>query len=560
MNFQKKINIYIFLAIAGLAFLSVFFFFRIDLTSEKRYSISQPTKTLLKKANAPLKVSIYLEGDLNPGFTRLKNSTKSLLDEMSVYAAEGIDMEFINPSTAATQAEREQKYLELEAEGMTPTAIYERDKEGKSIQKIVFPWVKMTYGNKTVVVNLLKNIRGLQGEENLNISIENLEFEITDGIRRLINSQVSKIAFIEGHGELNEAETYDISKVLSRYFQIDRGTLATDATILTEYKAIIIAKPTQPFSESDKYIIDQYIMNGGKVLWLMDGVRVSMENLSTTGISPAIALDLNLDDLLFKYGIRIQPVLLQDVQCASVPVNIAPEGTQPQFEPTPWFFAPLLLTSSQHPISKNITEVRSEFVSTIEVVGENNNTKASLLLATSDNTHVFSTPATIDLSETHDTKDKNYFNMSYMPVSVLMEGEFESNFANRMRPKEIINAFPLLKKSLKTRQIFVADGDIIRNETNGIASDSTTLPLGFDRYMNQQFGNREFIANAVLYLTDDEGWIDLRSRSLKLRLLNKQLVNNERLTIQLVSILTPLLLLAIFGVLYNILRKRKYTK
>ena len=560
MNFQKKINIYIFLAIAGLALLSVFFFFRIDLTSEKRYSISQPTKTLLKKANAPLKVSIYLEGDLNPGFTRLKNSAKNLLDEMSVYAAEGIDMEFINPSTAATQAEREQKYLELEAEGMTPTAIYERDKEGKSIQKIVFPWVKMTYGNKTVVVNLLKNIRGLQGEENLNISIENLEFEITDGIRRLINSQVSKIAFIEGHGELNEAQTYDISKVLSRYFQIDRGTLATDATILAEYKAIIIAKPTQPFSESDKYIIDQYIMNGGKVLWLMDGVRVSMENLSTTGISPAIALDLNLDDLLFKYGIRIQPVLLQDVQCASVPVNIAPEGAQPQFEPTPWFFAPLLLTSSQHPISKNITEVRSEFVSTIEVVGENNNTKASLLLATSDNTHVFSTPATIDLSETHDTKDKNYFNMSYMPVSVLVEGEFESNFANRMRPKEITNAFPLLKKSLKTRQIFVADGDIIRNETNGIASDSTTLPLGFDRYMNQQFGNRDFIANAVLYLTDDEGWIDLRSRSLKLRLLNKQLVNNERLTIQLVSILTPLLLLAIFAVLYNILRKRKYTK
>ena len=560
MNFQKKINIYIFLAIAGLALLSVFFFFRIDLTSEKRYSISQPTKTLLKKANAPLEVSIYLDGDLNPGFTRLKNSAKNLLDEMSVYAAEGIDMEFINPSTAATQAEREQKYLELEAEGMTPTAIYERDKEGKSIQKIVFPWVKMTYGNKTVVVNLLKNIRGLQGEENLNISIENLEFEITDGIRRLINSQVSKIAFIEGHGELNEAQTYDISKVLSRYFQIDRGTLATDATILAEYKAIIIAKPTQPFSESDKYIIDQYIMNGGKVLWLMDGVRVSMENLSATGISPAIALDLNLDDLLFKYGIRIQPVLLQDVQCASVPVNIAPEGAQPQFEPTPWFFAPLLLTSSQHPISKNITEVRSEFVSTIEVVGENNNTKASLLLATSDNTHVFSTPATIDLSETHDTKDKNYFNMSYMPVSVLVEGEFESNFANRMRPKEITNAFPLLKKSLKTRQIFVADGDIIRNETNGIASDSTTLPLGFDRYMNQQFGNRDFIANAVLYLTDDEGWIDLRSRSLKLRLLNKQLVNNERLTIQLVSILTPLLLLAIFAVLYNILRKRKYTK
>ncbi|MGB4414222.1 MAG: gliding motility-associated ABC transporter substrate-binding protein GldG [Paludibacter sp.] len=560
MNLLGKSNIILLTVIALAAVLSFFFFFRIDLTSDKRYSISPQTKQLMKKAQAPVKVTIYLDGDLNPGFLRLKKSTEDLLEEMSVYTQKGMNIQFVNPSIAETTEERTRKYAELESLGMNPTAIYERDKEGKNIQKIVFPWVRLTYNNKVVYVNLLKNIRGNSGEENLNISIENLEFEITDGFRRLINTQISKIAFIEGHGELTEAETFDISKTLSRYFQIDRGVLASDATILNEYKAIIIAKPTQPFSESDKYIIDQYIMNGGRVLWLIDGVRIARENLSTTGLSPALELDLNLNDQLFKYGVRINPVLLQDVQCATIPVNIAPANTASQFEPTPWYFAPLLLTSYQHPITKNITEVRSEFASSIETVGENPNTTASLLLATSDNTHIVPTPSTIDLSETPDPKDKNYFNLSYLPVAVLIEGKFESNFTNRIMPKEITNAFPFLPKSLNTKQIFVADGDIIRNETNGVASDSTTLPLGFDRYMNQQFGNRDFVQNAVLYLTDEEGWFDLRSRSLKLRLLNKKLVNDERLTWQIVNVVVPVLLLIGFGFVYQIIRKRKYTK
>lgn len=383
---------------------------------------------------------------------------------------------------------------------------------------------------------------------------------MTDAIRRLTNKQILKIAFIEGHGELNDAQTYDISKTLSRYFQIDRGVLGADATILNEYKAIIIAKPTQPFSESDKYIIDQYLMNGGRILWLLDGVRLAAENLSTSGISPAIALDLNLDDLLFNYGVRLQPMLLQDVQCATIPINIAPANAPAQFEPTPWYFAPLLLTSNLHPITKNLTEVRSEFCSALEAVGENKNTKASLLLATSDNTHIFSTPSTIDLKETPNPKGKGYFNMSYLPVSILVEGKFESNFNHRMQPKEIKNSFPFLAKSIDTKQIFVADGDIIRNETNGTASDSTTLPLGFDRYMNQQFGNGDFVRNAVLYLTEDEGWIDLRSRTIKLRLLNKQLVNENRLQLQLINVATPIILLVLFGFIFQQLRKRKYTK
>ena len=541
-----------------LALISYFYYFRIDLTSDKRYSIAEQSKMLMEKTDSQLKVVVYLDGDLNPGFQRLKKSTAELLDELSVYSTKNIDIKFENPSLANSPEEREKKYTELQSRGLTPTAVYERDKEGKSIQKVIFPWIEMTYRGKKVQVCLLKNILGNSGEENLNISIENLEFEITDGIRRLVNTEVSKIAFLEGHGELTDAETYDISKTLSKYFQIDRGTIADNATILDNYKVIIIAKPTKPFNESDKFIIDQYIMHGGRVMWLLDGVRVSKENLSTIGLSPAIELDLNLNDQLFRYGVRINPVLLQDVQCASVPVNIAPAGIAPQFEPTPWYFAPLLLTSPEHTITRNITEVRSEFCSGIDIVGANKQVKSKLLLATSDNTHIIGAPTTIDLSQKIKPNDKAYFNVGYVPVAVAMEGVFESDFANRMIPTGLKNTSPISKLSVNTRQIVVADGDIIRNET--AAKDSTTIPLGFDRYMNQQFGNKDFILNSVLYLADNDGWMQLRSRTLKLRLLNKKITNEDRITWELVNVLTPLLILLLFGIGYQVIRKRKYTK
>jgi len=558
MKIRNHQNLLFFICLIVLALISFFFFFRIDLTSDKRYSIADQTKMLMAKTDSPLKVVVYLDGDLNPGFLRLKKSTAELLDELSVYSNHNIDIQFENPSLADSPEQREKKYTELQNRGLAPTAVYERDKEGKSIQKVIFPWIEMTYKGKKVQVCLLKNILGNSGDENLNISVENLEFEITDGIRRLVNTEVSKIAFLEGHGELSEAETYDISKTLSKYFQIDRGTIATNATILDNYKAVIIAKPTKPFSESDKFIIDQYIMHGGRVLWLLDGVRISKENLSTIGLSPAIELDLNLNDQLFRYGVRINPVLLQDVQCASVPVNIARVGATPQFEPTPWYFAPLLLTSPEHPITRNITEVRSEFCSGIDLVGDNKQVKSQLLLATSDNTHIVGTPTTIDLSQKIKPNDKAYFNAGYVPVAVAMEGNFESDFANRMIPAGLTNTSPIRRQSLNTRQIVVADGGIIRNETT--EKDSTTLPLGFDRYMNQQFGNKDFIQNAVLYLADNDGWMQLRSRTLKLRLLNKKITNEDRITWELINVLVPLGFLLIFGIGYQIQRKRKYTK
>ena len=560
MMFRKYSDIYIILIALLLVLISYFFYFRIDLTEDKRYSVSDLTKELLQSTNKEMKVTVFLDGDLNQGFRTLKSATADMLAEMSLYASQGIQVDFVNPSEADTQDEREKKYAALAAEGLIPTAIYEKDKEGKAMQKIVFPWMKIEYGNKSVLVNLLKNVRGLSGAENLNVSVENLEFEITDGMRRAMTTTVSKIAFIEGHGELTEAETYDISKSLSRYFQIDRGVIASDASILSPYKAIIVARPTQAFSETDKLIIDQYIMNGGSVLWLMDAVRVSKENLSKSGISPAMELDVNLSDQLFKYGVRLMPVLLQDVQCVQVPVNIAPAGQEPQFEPSPWYFAPLLLSSYQHPITKNITEVRSEFASALETVGENKDVKSTLLLASSDNTHLLATPTTIDVGEVPAPSDKHYFDKAYVPVAILLEGRFRSNFENRVLPEGICELSQVKTQGDFARQIVIADGDIIRNETNGIASDSTTLPLGFDRYMNQQFGNADFIRNAVLYLANDSRWLELRARTVKLRLLNKRILADERHLLQIINVLLPLLILALGGVIYIFIRRYKNTR
>lgn len=560
MKFKKYREILLFVVLLALVSITFFFFFRIDLTSDKRYSISTQTKNLMKEMDSSLDITVYLEGDLNPGFMRLKKSTTELLQEIAVYSPKQFNIKYDNPSIANNSQERENNYAELERRGLVPVEVYERDKEGKSIQKIIFPWIEISYKDKIIAVNLLKNIRGNTGEENLNISIENLEFEMTDAIRRLVKRELKKIAFIEGHGELSEAETYDLSKSLSRYFQIDRGAIGKDASILNEYKAVIIANPREPFTENEKFIIDQYIMNGGRVMWLLDGVKIARENLSTTGMSPAIELDLNLSDQLFRYGVRIHPDLLQDVQCVKVPMNIAPANVPPQFEPTPWYYAPLLLTSPKSVVTKNISEVKAEFCSGIDIVGENKQLNFNLLLATSDNTHRVATPATINLNEMPSVIDKSYFNLSFVPVAVEINGTFMSNFSNRILPKDIINQLPFRELSVNTKQIVVASGNIIRNETTGIASDSTTFPLGFDRYMNQQFGNKDFVLNAVLYLADNEGWMHLRSRTVPLRLLNKQLLQSDRVFWQLLNVIVPLMILLIVGVLYHVMRKRKYTR
>ena len=552
MKFLKKYSLLIgCLIVLLLNCLSANLFFRIDLTSDKRHSVSQPTKQLMAGLNEEVEVTIYLDGEMNSGFLRLKRSVAELLDELSIYAPEGITYSFTNP-TSLPQEEQKQLMQLFAENGISPTTIYERNRDGKSVQRLLFPWLKISYGDKQQWVSLLKNIKGNSGEENLNISIESLEFQLTDAIRLLTQKEIQKIAFIEGHGELSDYNTWDISLALSRYFQIDRGVLGTDASVLDDYKAIIIAAPTQPFSENDKYIIDQYIMRGGRVLWLIDGVRLDENSLSTTGMSPTIPMDVNLTDMLFRYGVRVNPMIVQDQQCLLVPVNVASEGEPAHFEPMPWYFAPLLLTSPNHPVSRNLPQVTGTFVSCLDMVGENENLRRDVLLATSNATHIISAPAAINVEEIELTPD--YFNLAYVPVAVALDGVFPSLFAHRLMPQNITNAPAKLKESVPTKQIVMASGSFISNDIQ----DGQPLPVGYDRYTQTQFGNRDFFVNALLYLTDDQGWINLRNKQLKIRLINKNIATNARLPLQLINVGMPLLLLAIFGVVFLWMRRRVY--
>lgn len=549
------------LAILALYFISEKCFFRLDLTSEKRYSISNNTKRLLDGIEKPLNIKIYLDGDLNPGFLRLKRATKEMLDEFSVYCSSDMDYEFINPSSGATNAEREKSYAELEKRGMRGTMVHDRDNEGKSIQKIVYPWAEISYDGKSLPVCLLKNVAGNSGEENLNISIENLEFGLTDVIRMLCNREIQKIAFIEGHGEFPEPLVYDASQALSHYYQVDRGSITNDANILDAYKAIIIAGSEKKFTEQEKYVIDQYVMKGGKVLWLLDGSRISLDSLSTSSQTIGIANEINLEDQLFTYGIRINPVLVQNVQCALVPVNMAREGDQPKYEPTSWYYSPLLVTSPDHPATRNLTPIKSEFASSIDFVGSELKVKRDVLLATSPGSHIQNVPSIVSMDVINVERNAQYFNISNRVfVGVAEEGVFPSVFRNRLVPEGIQTKEKPLTESKPTKMIFVADADIIRNDVQGSGENMNILPLGFDRYMNQQFGNKDFILNAINYLTDDDGWMELRNREIKLRLLHKRSVIGLRTFWQTANMLLPLLLLGLFGGIFFFIRKRKHTK
>jgi ABC-2 type transport system permease protein len=540
---------------------SQYLFFRWDLTAEKRYSISDQTKKLMKGIKGDIKVKIYLDGDLNAGFLKLRKDTKEMLDEFQAYSDADFEYEFINPSAAKDEKDRDKKYAELEKKGLHLIIDNEdKDEDGQSITRIVCPWAEISYKGKTIAVNLLSDVTGKSREDKLNNSSENLEYTLTDALRQLTSKNINKIAFIEGHGELPEILTYDISQTLAKYYEVDRGQLSDDPNCLSQFKAIIIAGPTKEFSEKDKYIIDQYIMHGGKVLWMIDGVRISLDSLRTQSQTIGIPLSTNLDDQLFRYGVRIDPVLVQDVQCSLVPVNTAQTGDQPKWTPSPWYYAPLLLTSPSHPVTKNLTPVKSEFASAIEFVGNDSTMKRSVLLVTSTGTHVQMMPSLVSMNIINVQKSGQYFNTGNVPVAVAMEGHFTSDFANRMMPDGIHTTQLPMSKSFSTKMIVVSNASIICNDVDGSDGNNGIVPLGYDKYMNQQFGNKDFVLNCVNYLTDDEGWMNLRNRDLQLRMLNKPAVIGQRRFWQWANVILPLFILAIFGTSYYYYRKKKFIK
>ena len=545
---------------------------RWDMTDDKHYSLSEASKSLLRQTDEPIEVTLLLDGDLNAGFRRLKKATEETIAEMNVYANLSLREFYDRPqdarSSGALHPSREGTELQ-DSLGLRPIVIHEREQNGKTAQTTVYPYAIMQYKGKRAVVTLLKNTRGLSGEENLNASIEQLEFAFMEALHLLQQRETPRVAILEGHGEPDEAHTYDLMSALSKYFQVDRGSLVESQKskdrdevaqrpinihILDGYKAVLIIDPQTPFSEQERFIIDQYIMRGGAVLWAVNGVRFSEQVLQSDGFTPILPLEVGLTDMLFRYGVRVNPALVQDIQCLPIPVNVSSDPAQPNLQPMPWTYAPLLLTSQGSPVTKNMGQVMSTFVSPVDAVGGEDGIEKRVLLATSTASRVTATPGEVDLNDLN--PDMKAFQYQYVPVAVSMEGVFSSVYAHRMAPEGIETDEPILKTSRKTRQIVIGSSSVLLNEVH----KNQALPMGYDRYSGMQFSNRDFAANALLWLTDSEGLISLREKSVALRLLNDKRAHDQRAQVQAVSTILPVAILAIIGGIVFVIRKRKYEK
>lgn len=561
---NKKNSFFITLVLALLlSAVAIFFistssaFFRVDMTTEKRYSLSDATRSLLRDVEEEIKVKIYLDGELDADLTRLAHATADMVAEMNSYMSKPMSVSTFDPNDADSDEKRYATYDALERRGMRGMNISVRQRGGRLSEQVVFPWAEVYTARDTMQVCLMQPSGGVSAGEVVNAAIEDLEYRFIDAIRILTASQAKRVAFIEGHDELAEEYVYDVTDKLSRYFYVDRGIISNDASVLDPYAAIVIAGPKKAFSETDKFVIDQYIMRGGRVLWLIDGTQMSADMLSQSGATPIIANDVKLSDMLFRYGVRITPSVLEDMQCAYVPVNVARPGDEPRFEPIPWFYTPLLQTSPFHPITKSVGTVKADFASGIEVVGDTTDISKSLLLITSNATHVGFAPNAIRVGEAIEVEPQIYFTKHHVPVAVALEGKFQSIYDHRMPPEGVIHR-GVVSKSVDTRMVVVADADIIKNEVEKHPEGLLMVPLGYDRVARRSYSNSEFIVNTLLYLTDDEGLMQLRNKNLKLRLINRAVVDSNRDAIIAVAVVSPLLLLALFAVGFLLARRRYY--
>ena len=548
-----------------------FVYTRFDLTSEKRYTLSDTSKEILRNLDDYVYFRVYLEGEFPAGFKKLRKETKEMLDEFRAYS-KFVDYEFINPSESNDAAERNETYKLLYQSGLNPTELAIKTNAGAQ-QLVIWPCALVSYQEKEKPLDLLDTGVGESSSQALNNSAQNLEYKLISAIKELSQERKSNIAFIEGHGELNENEVYDITRTLQKKYNVKRVTLdeqitalnsrteAKDSSIVinSNYDAIIIAKPTKPFSEKDKFIIDQYVMHGGKVLWLIDPVSATMDSLQTSESTIGNALDLNLDDMFFKYGLRLNKNLLLDLNSAKIALRTGQMGGQAQIEYFNWYYFPLLNAASDNSIVKNINPLKADFVSSIDPVISDSDVQKIPLLKTSNYTNIAAVPAYITLGMLRQAPDQRMFSQKSQNVAYLLKGEFESLYSNRMT-SEIVESKEIGFKtsSEPTSMIVVADGDLIRNQFH--IPKGYPLPLGFDQYTQITYGNKDFIENAVSYLVDGEGLIEVRNRELKIRLLDANKINNDALIWQVVNVLLPSVVVIIFGIVLAIIRKRRFTK
>ena len=556
-----------------------FVYTRFDLTSEKRYTLSNTSKEILKNLDDYVYFRVYLEGEFPAGFKKLRKETKEMLDEFRAYS-KFIDYEFINPSESNDQAERQETYKLLWQNGLNYYT--ETIQTNNGLQQImIWPGVILSYRENELPIDLLSGQSGQSQATVLNNSAQDLEYKLISAIKEISTSVKPDIAFVDGHGELSDLEVYDIANTLSTRFNIKRTTLNeqlnslmkrdlnqdSSISIKPAYDAIIIAKPTKAFSEKNKFIIDQYIMYGGKVMWLLDAVNASMDSLQSAESTMGLAQNLNLDDQLFKYGIKLNRNLLLAYPCAQIGL-VTGQGNNLQSTLLPWYYFPLLSPASDHPIVRNLEAVKSDFVSSLEPTTSAPEIQKIPLLKSSDYTKVSSAPVYISLDILNQRPDASMFPQKGMTTAFLLNGVFSSLYENRM-PESITESAEIgfKSKSEPTSMIVIADGDIIRNQLAQLdyakknnKRIGSPLPLGYDQYTNITYGNKQFIDNAITYLIEGEGLINIRSRELKIRLLDINKINGNPMMWQIINVVLPSAVMIILGIILAILRKKKYNK
>lgn len=525
---------------------------RFDLTKDKRYTLSQSALNTVNGVDSPVIVDVFLEGEFPSEFRRLRNETQQLLEEFALYNS-NITFNFINP--LEDEATRDSNIQQLVQRGMQPLQLSVNE-SGKSSQELIFPWALASYNDQTVLIPLIKNKIGSNQQELVTNSIQNLEYAFADGFKKLVSQKEKKIAILKGNGELSDIYIADFLKTIKEHYFLAPFTLDSVASNplgtlknIKEYDLIIVAKPTLAFSEEEKQVLDQYTMNGGKSLWLTESIVMDKDSLyNDSGKAVAIMRDLNMNDFFFKYGVRVNPVIVNDLYSAPITLAIG-EGSDAQFQPLQWPYSPLAAGNPDHSITSNLNLVKFDFASQIDTL--KNSVKKTILLQTSSLTKLDGVPKEISLDIVTQEPDPSTFTKGPQNLALLLEGEFTSVYNNRIKP---FNQLDIKDKSTPTKMIIIADGDVIKNDV----VKSKPQELGFDRWTGRSFGNKEFLLNAVNYLLNDDGLINIRSKEIQIAFLDTQKVEDEKSKWQFINIALPLLLLGVFGFAFNYFRKKKY--
>lgn len=551
----KGILIFIF----GLFVLNVaaqYVYTRIDFTKEKRYTLNPKTKAILKSLKKPVTITVFLDGDLPAPFKRLRNAAKDLLVDYRAYAGADVQVIFADPISGLSLAEQDTAIQNLYQVGIEATTLNIKNDNGFA-QKTIFPMAMIVADGRQLPVKLLQNLdAGGSYEENINNSIQNLEYIFTSGIQKVLAGKNLRIGFTEGNGELADPYLSDAIKSLSDSYEVGRVNLdQIEQTGLDKLKMLVIAKPQKEFTEAQKYKLNYFVMNGGRILWSIDQVGAELDSLKGATQQLAFNRKLNLDDMLFMYGARINYNLIADANCVEIP--LATGSGQGQIQLAPWVYYPLLLPDTSSNLVKNIDAIKGEFASTVDTIGVKGVHKQVILHSSAFN-KVFNTPKMLSLQMVAEQPEPRSYASSPQPMGVLLAGNFSSVFLNRPVPPGIPAVYPLPVKSRPTKMVVIGDGDIFKNQVS--AKDGSVFPLGFDRYTQKNYGNKALLLNIADYLCNDNNLIALRNKEVKIRLLDKARLRTEKLQWQLINVGLPLLLLISFAIFQHYYRKRKYAR